>query len=206
MGYLHLSICSRHYVVILGGLDTCVVILRALITKQSPQNTTNTLIPELFLFGRSRPYARSHRGPLFSRRQHFRCVRDDSRILAVKVEPPGLSALFVSAPAPHSGMDAEALCRWSDRLLKLCPGQVCFFCIDANARVGSIPSEAIEPHAAEEESQAGSLCWDFADSTGIWARKPLNLKPIGTRAGHFWSACWVVGGAAEARSLPPQRS
>ena len=119
-------------------------------------------------FSRRHPYGWRDGRPLFFDAAHFQCVHAEAQILAVQVRAPHLQLLCVSAHAPHSGSPAADVQQWWRQFAKASwlrgqQGRIAIF-LDGNAQVGTVQSDAIGAHAADQETAAGAFMRDWADS------------------------------------------
>ncbi|OLP84254.1 hypothetical protein AK812_SmicGene34892 [Symbiodinium microadriaticum] len=119
-------------------------------------------------FSRRHPYGWREGRPLFFEASHFQCVHAEAQIIAVQVRAPHLQLLCVSAHAPHSGSPAVDKQRWWRQLaqaswLRGQQGRIAIF-LDGNAQVGTVQSDAIGTHAADQETAAGVFMRDWADT------------------------------------------
>ena len=89
---------------------------------------------------------------------HMRILFADSHLLLVRFTPPGLKLLVIVGHAPAAASDQEACTFWR-KVTRCIPSSykswnwISFF--DANARLGSLPSDQVGPLDAEHENPAG---------------------------------------------------
>ncbi|OLQ06044.1 hypothetical protein AK812_SmicGene10691 [Symbiodinium microadriaticum] len=119
-------------------------------------------------FSRRHPYGWREGRPLHFEASHFQCVHAEAQIIAVQVRAPHLQLLCISAHAPHSGSPAGDIQQWWRQLtqapwLRGQQGRIAIF-LDGNAQVGTVQSDAIGAHAADQETAAGAFMRDWADS------------------------------------------
>ena len=106
------------------------------------------------------------------------------------------SCVVIAAHAPHEWDDVakkeafwDTLSHLHARLVKLYGGALFFVCVDANARVGSIPSASIGPFLPDAENQNGTFFRTFLECAELMAANtffqqgagPSWVSPKGTR-------------------------
>ncbi|CAE7762521.1 unnamed protein product [Symbiodinium sp. CCMP2456] len=120
------------------------------------------------LFNMQKPYGWAAGRPLMFDKSHFTCIHADSRCIAVQVRAPHLRILCVSAHAPHSGHTADSLQAWW-RTFEQAPwlrkhqGRTVLM-VDANAQLGSVTSDSVGGHAADDETPNGSFLRSWVDA------------------------------------------
>ena len=113
------------------------------------------------------PYGKSSDGsPLFLQRKHFFVVFASPQLLFVRLQAPGLQLLIVVGHGPHSRRPEDERVQWWQQLHArtasfIKPSEHLVLFLDANARVGSINSEAIGPSGSEKQTSNGSLLHTF---------------------------------------------
>ena len=116
------------------------------------------------------PYAKDSNGrDLFLLRKHCVALYADPRRLFVKVCAPGINVLVCVWHAPHSMRPEDDRVRWwqdSERHLRsfVKPDDDIVLLIDANARVGSVPSTAVGSNGCEKETHNGTLFREFLEA------------------------------------------
>ena len=124
------------------------------------------------LFSRKKPYGRSPAGNLFFAREHFSCFIAGPRLLGVRIQAPFFQATVIAAHAPHSGRSASVIKQWWRDLhaqIPATPTDELFVLVDSNARLGSVPTEHVGVHAAQDECPGGSCLRDFLELRSLWA-------------------------------------
>ena len=114
-----------------------------------------------------RPYGRDANGPYLFRPEQITIVSSSSRHLTANVLTPRirLHIQVIHAPSACNVTVREVRLFWQQRLREVQdrPDGTDFILLsDANAKVGSIATEAIGPHQAEQENEAGALFHEFA--------------------------------------------
>ena len=116
----------------------------------------------------SHPYARQGKHSLTISHRQLHVILAEPCILICRLHAPSLQVLVVVAHAPHSRQPKpEKERRWA-RLRSavssaLKGGDVIWAAVDANGRLGSVPSEACGPGGAEEMNDNGEAFLALAD-------------------------------------------
>ena len=123
-------------------------------------------------------------------REHVRIVASAPNLIVAKLRINSWSCIVISCRAPHSGRPrSEAVAFWSNinGILQRFANQLpVFFCGDANAHLGEVPSSAVGQLYATNENQAGQffhewmLCHElFAPSTfEAWHQKTASATHV----------------------------
>ena len=110
-------------------------------------------------------------GDLHLAHEHFRILHGDDKRLIVSLRHPQLCLLFVVLHAPCDD-DDKVLRAWWQQTSSLIPSSYASWSwcvlIDANSRVGTIPSQAIGPEGAETENMRGSFFHDWLLQHNLW--------------------------------------
>ena len=137
------------------------------------------------------PYATDGRGnEFYFQKKHCVVLFADPRSLYVKVCAPGINLLLCVWHAPHSMRPADERTRWWQEAERL----LCSFAksddevlllMDANARVGSMPCQAIGSVGAEKETPNGTLLREFLES---WRLFLPATAPVHTGQDWTWTS------------------
>lgn len=90
----------------------------------------------------------------------LRVLQAEPRFLCVLIDHPSAKFIAIVAHAPHSATEHESLemrQRQFTTAMRALPQLPMVLMIDANARVGSVTSDFISGHQAEEETASGIL-------------------------------------------------
>ena len=91
---------------------------------------------------------------------------------ACRVCAPFFRATIIAAHAPHSGQPAGIIKQWWHDLRQYVPNtpsDELYVMVDGNARLGSVVSDAVGAHAAQNECLSGACLQEFAEAFGLWA-------------------------------------
>ena len=103
---------------------------------------------------------------------NVKVVQGDEEHLLVKISTGSLNFALLNAHAPHSGHTYEELDRWwkniRENVVQKCAGWELVTCIDANAKVGSMQSQAIGSHQMEKENTNGEFLHQYLSTTAQW--------------------------------------
>lgn len=141
-------------------------------------------------FAKNIPYGFTPSGcPLYWTMKHFRIVASTPRYLAILVDAPALKLLCISAHAPHGGADDKTMLDWWQDLHQAIPAKLrsvpIWIGIDANARVGSIVTQAIGPCGAEEQDDNGEHFQNFLSERALWV--PATWSQFQTGPSKTWT-------------------
>ena len=141
-------------------------------------------------FAKNIPYGFTPNGcPLYWTMKHFRIVASTPRFLAILVDAPALKLLCISAHAPHGGADDKTMLDWWHDLHQAIPAKLrsvpIWIGIDANARVGSIVTQAIGPCGAEEQDDNGEHFQNFLSEHALWV--PATWSQFQTGPSKTWT-------------------
>ena len=133
------------------------------------------------------------------RRDHFRVVASTPRFLVLKCIAPFFRTLLVCGHAPTSQADDDDLKNWWATLRASLTSRYAewpqILMIDANARIGSLPSRAFGEHQAEEQDNGGHYFHEYALSCDIWI--PATYSESQQGSGETWrhprTGCWYRG-------------
>eukprot|EP00435_Cladocopium_sp_Y103_P035861 s3226_g9.t1 len=120
--------------------------------------------------------------------EYISVIAKDPRALIVRVRTPVLKCIFIAAHAPHTGTtEADIAKRWHD-LQKLVPakykGWDKILLADANARMDSLPSEAVGTWQAEEDSDKSGPFLEFLHQQSMWL--PATFEAYQKGPGGTW--------------------
>ncbi|CAE7556418.1 unnamed protein product, partial [Symbiodinium sp. CCMP2456] len=119
------------------------------------------------------PYAYHQGKPLFLQLQHMAVTVSESRLMVVQICAPKLSWTVVVAHAPSDSSPDSRVARafWNRcrKALSRKPAKSEIVLLaDANARVGSLPSDSIGGCDHDEESLTGQVLHQFAVDEQLW--------------------------------------
>ena len=116
------------------------------------------------------PYVRVGDRPLCLARQHCRCVHAGPQLLAVEIRAPFFQCVCIVGHLPHTGRAFAEVQAWWATLANQSwfqeAGAVIMF-LDANAQVGSVTSDAVGPHAQEDENGTGAAFREFLETHSL---------------------------------------
>ena len=105
-------------------------------------------------------------------RTHLSVIFSDPRSLIVKVHTPALKCIIVAGHAPHTGASEEAGTAWWQGLIDRIPAQFSSWdrlaLVDANCRVGSIPSDSVGTWQAEEDGKHSEAFHNYLLNEQLW--------------------------------------
>ena len=103
---------------------------------------------------------------------YFLLLHDDPRRILIRYKHGGLSLTFCSVHAPHRATEAHLLTDWWTETGRLCKAHsrdsLLILAGDFNANLGSVLSECVHGHGAEQEDHAGSCVHDLARLLNLW--------------------------------------
>eukprot|EP00435_Cladocopium_sp_Y103_P055128 s641_g18.t1 len=108
---------------------------------------------------------------------HLRILSHDARHMIVRVAPPGLRLIVLVGHAPCDGGRSDAI-DWWNKFGSNIPSsystwpRVCL--IDANSRIGSLSSDAVGSHQAEDENEAGALMHQWLIDQSMFAPQTMS--------------------------------
>ena len=121
--------------------------------------------------------------------KHISVVASDHELLIARVWYGSLDILVTVAHAPHTGRpQAEVEAFWTSLRSVLPPylqAKDMLVLVDANARVGSRISNAIQGHHAEEENGNGACFHEFLIASHLWV--PSTFSSFHMGPGHTWT-------------------
>ena len=127
--------------------------------------------------------------PLYFKEEHLSLVYGDSHLLIAKVDHPGLKALLINGHLPHTGHEQVEVQQWWNKLETKFPrhlrDQDCIFALDSNARIGSLTSNAIGSHGADEQTYGGALLHQWLIDHLLWI--PSTFKETHWGPHHTWT-------------------
>ena len=110
--------------------------------------------------------------PLGFKDENLSLIYGDPRLLIAKVDHPGLKTLLINGHLPHTGHDDADVHQWWQRLQDKIPRHLqehdCIVALDTNARLGSITSEAVGSHAADNQTYGGDLFHQWMKEHSLW--------------------------------------
>lgn len=135
----------------------------------------------------------------FFKRDHFKIIARDPRYLIVKVAAPFLRAIVIAAHAPTSQAKDEVVANWWFDLHGAIPAKYRQWSrialLDANARVGSIPTKAIGSFSADEQDTHGEYMHSFILDNELWI--PSTFEGVQDGPGGTWrhpkTKQWIRG-------------
>ena len=105
-------------------------------------------------------------------REHFRIVAATPRLLVLKCTAPFFRTLLVCGHAPTSQAEENDIKQWWATLRTSLTTRYAdwpqILMIDANARIGSLPSRAIGTFQSEEQDTGGHYFHEYVLSSDIW--------------------------------------
>ena len=120
------------------------------------------------------------------RPEDVKLVHRTNQTLIVKFDASNLRVCIIAAHAPHTGCAPADVTWWwqelNDQVQKHCQGWPLITAVDANARVGSICSENVEGHQADEENWTGELLHQFLTNTQQWLPSTVETCHFGDAA------------------------
>ena len=125
---------------------------------------------------------------VYFREEDFAIITSQPRILIVRVHNSLPRAIVVNAHAPHTGANSTDIEQYWQSVGQFIPAKYSHWdiilCTDANARVGSEPSEFIGPHLAENhDDKAESFC-AFVHDNGLFL--PSTFQAFHSGPGGTW--------------------
>ena len=120
---------------------------------------------------------------LLVRDSHLRVLQQSERHLIVRISVDGLKLLAIVGHVPCMP-DVSAATAWWQKLLQGLPTAYQHWprimMVDANARVGSLPSAAIGPHQASTENEHGEMMHQWMIDNGMFAPQTFDCHHIGS--------------------------
>lgn len=105
-------------------------------------------------------------------RQHCKIIAKNPRWLIIQIKAPFMKAIVITAHAPTSQTTAEEIAKWWENLSQQIPlrprNWPQILLADANARVGSQPSEAIGTHHADDQDAGGEEFHGYLLAHRLW--------------------------------------
>ena len=146
----------------------------------------------------SRALSLSENGHYFEK-HHFKILAKDPRFLAIRVVAPFMRAIVIAAHAPTTQASPESVASWWQQLNRTIPakfdGWARILLVDANARLGSIPSRAVDVHDEDEQDCNGELFHNYLLDNQLWVPSTFpetQQGPSGTWR-HPKTQQWIRG-------------
>eukprot|EP00435_Cladocopium_sp_Y103_P069281 s65_g33.t1 len=115
-------------------------------------------------------------------------VAKNPRVLIVRARTPVLKCLFIAAHAPHTGSTEAEIESWWRQLRCMIPAKYdqwdCVLLADANARVGSFPSESVGSWQCEEDTEKSAYFLEFVHQQSLWL--PATFEAHQSGPGGTW--------------------
>ena len=135
----------------------------------------------------------------FFKRDHFKIIARDPRYLIVKVAAPFLRAIVIAAHAPTSQAKDEVVANWWTDLHGAIPAKYRQWSrialLDANARLGSIPTRAVGSFSADEQDSHGEYMHSYILDNELWI--PSTFEGVQEGPGGTWrhpkTKQWIRG-------------
>eukprot|EP00435_Cladocopium_sp_Y103_P042722 s918_g11.t2 len=128
--------------------------------------------------------------------EHFAIIERDPRVLVIRVRTPVLRGIVVAAHAPHTGATDLEIEQWWRDLCRRVPPKYAdwerILLVDANARVGSIPSDSVGTWQAEADTDKSMHFLDYLHEQALWLPATFETCQIGP--GGTWlhnNGCWL---------------
>eukprot|EP00435_Cladocopium_sp_Y103_P037818 s2577_g10.t1 len=122
---------------------------------------------------------------LVIKHSHIRVLAQSSRHLVVRFMPPGLRLLLVVGHVPCDGGQSAAHDWWhclSNSVPSTYRSWPCIMLLDANARVGSLTSDAIGDHQPDDENAAGAVMHQWLVDHHMFAPQTMAAYHSGPAA------------------------
>eukprot|EP00435_Cladocopium_sp_Y103_P068339 s97_g31.t1 len=124
---------------------------------------------------------------VFFRSDHFAVIASQPRLLVIRVCTPIFRCIVVAAHAPHTGAPEAEIAAWWQAITDAVPLKYATWGVvllaDANARVGSFPSQHVGAWQAEADTVKSDSFLDFLQRHELWLPstfEPYQLGPGGT--------------------------
>eukprot|EP00435_Cladocopium_sp_Y103_P013471 s2688_g3.t1 len=125
---------------------------------------------------------------LFFQKDHFAVVAATPRLLVLRVRTPVLKCLVIGAHAPHTGASESDIASWWLSVSAAVPAAYekwdTILLVDANARVGSFPSQHVGSWQAEEDTTKSDSFVDFLERHELWL--PATFESYQQGDGGTW--------------------
>eukprot|EP00435_Cladocopium_sp_Y103_P010311 s2002_g2.t1 len=125
---------------------------------------------------------------VFFRTEHFAILHSDPRVLLLRVRTPILKCIVIAAHAPHTGAGEQEIESWWQEVTSAIPGQYDkwdrLLLADANARIGTFPSQHVGTWQAEEDSPKSDYFLDFLQKQALWL--PSTFEEYQQGEGGTW--------------------
>ena len=146
----------------------------------------------------SRALSLSEQGHYFEK-HHFKILAKDPRFLIIRVAAPFMRAIVIAAHAPTTQASSDSVASWWQQLNQAIPakfeGWARILLVDANARLGSIPSRAVDVHDEDEQDNNGEHFHNYLLANKLWVPSTFHETqqgPSGTWR-HPKTHHWIRG-------------
>ena len=125
---------------------------------------------------------------VFFEQNHFAVIARNPRLLIVRVRTPIMQAIVIAAHAPHSGALEQEIEEWWQCVDRSIPTKyrqwARILLVDANARIGSFPSESVGSWQAENDTAKSEPFLQFLHQNSLWV--PATFETCQFGAGGTW--------------------
>lgn len=120
---------------------------------------------------------------VFFQKNHFAVIAQDPRYLIVRVRSPVIQCIAIAAHAPHSGASEQEIESWWCKLDGLIPSRyqtwARILLVDANARIGSYPSDNVGSWQAEADTAKSEPFLQFLHCNSLWLPATFETCQVG---------------------------
>eukprot|EP00438_Fugacium_kawagutii_P036001 Skav228967 [mRNA] locus=scaffold671:117523:123045:- [translate_table: standard] len=125
---------------------------------------------------------------LFFKQDDFAVIAHEPRLQIVKVHAAFLKCICINAHAPHTGHPESTIRTFWDHVLQAIPPRYrdwpTVLLTDANARIGSHPTETIGDWQKEAQCEKSESFVDFVSACGLWI--PSTFEEFHRGEGGTW--------------------